>query len=474
MTKLIQMRGFVTRLANGSATGATARLATVVVVFVYLTTVRTWGISDTFWLLGDQIRDWRLALLPFDELPLTGAPSSVGGVGLGPIYYWTLWVCRLAIGPLGEQPAPRRRHRTLADAVSRRIACYWRPSWKKSGSGLTAVALTLLLATSPLDMALSATIWNPTLSVLLVKLTLALLLLAPRRPSLGWAVATTATGWLAVQAHATAIFVAAPAVGAFVIAELVQRSWKGALQRASASIGVVLLLQVPFVLHLVLGGSLDSVGPTAVIGQVSATAVAPDTVRIGDAFSAIASATDFILLRPWSPAGTAALLSIALALAAYRCRNDLLLASASVLPVVTATMGFAFWQLAYDQYWFLTLMPSILMVLWCALTVHTRAVPLVGVALALVVAAVVAQPWRILDVHTFARLPAYGALVEGSTQIYRYTQEVTEIQVDFELDPTTDREFLYRILGGRVTPDAGFRASISPDGDVTFTAVPQP
>jgi hypothetical protein len=166
------------------------------------------------------------------------------------------------------------------------------------------------------------------------------------------------------------------------------------------------------------------------------------------------------------------LLSIALALACYRCRNDLLLASASVLPVVAATMGFAFWQLAYDQYWFLTLMPSILIVLWSALTVHTRIAPFVVVAL--VVAAVGTQPWRILDAQTFARLPAYGALVEGSTQIYRYTQEVTEIQVDFELDPTTDREFLYRILGGRVTPDAGFRASISPDGNVTFTAMRQP
>ena len=71
-------------------------------------------------------------------------------------------------------------------------------------------------------------------------------------------------------------------------------------------------------------------------------------------------------------------------------------------------------------------------------------------------------------------MPAYGALARGSTTIYRYTDEVTDIRVDFPLDPTTDPEFLYWILGGRVTPDALFRASISPDGDVTFTAVPQP
>ena len=464
------MSGFVTRLTNGLATGATARSATVVVTFVYLMTVRTWGISDTFWLLGDQIRDWRLALLPFDQLPLTGPPSSVGGVGLGPIYYWTLWMCRLVIGPWVNN-LPHAGGIGLSVMQSVADCLLLAAIWKKSGSGCAAVALTLLVATSPLDMALSATIWNPVLSVALVKLTLALLLLAPRRPPLAWAVATTATGWLAVQAHSTAIFIAAPAIAAFVIPELAARNWKSALQRAGASIGIVLLLQVPFMLHLALNGSVVSVGPTAVIGQVSATAVAPDTIRVFDAFAAVASATDFILLRPWNPAGTAVVLLIALVLAAYRCRGDWLLASASVLPVVAATMGFAFWQLAYDQYWFLTLMPSVVLVFWNALTARSRAAPLVGVVL--VVVAVVAQPWRILDAHTFARLPAYGALVRGSTEISRYTDEVTEIRVDFPLEPTTDREFLYWILGGRVTPYAPFRASIAPDGNATFTAVPQ-
>ena len=186
----------------------------------------------------------------------------------------------------------------------------------------------------------------------------------------------------------------------------------------------------------------------------------------------MASATDFILLRPWHPAGTAIVLSIALALAAYRCRHEVMLASASVLPVAAATFGFSFWQLAYDQYWFLTLMPSIVLVLWGALTAWPRAVPCVGIVL--LIAAVASQPRRILDAHTFARLPAYGALAEGATRIYRYTDEVTAIHAEFPLDPTTDPEFLYTILGGRVVPEGRFSAAISPDGDVTFAAVPQP
>jgi hypothetical protein len=33
---------------------------------------RTWRIGDHFWLLGDQIRDWGIALRPLTQLPLVG------------------------------------------------------------------------------------------------------------------------------------------------------------------------------------------------------------------------------------------------------------------------------------------------------------------------------------------------------------------------------------------------------------------
>ena len=254
--------------------------------------------------------------------------------------------------------------------------------------------------------------------------------------------------------------------------EVAARDWKGTLQRARASIEVVLLLQVPFFLSLLLGASREPLGPTAVIGQVSTTAAAPETIRVADAFAAVASATDYILLRPWHLGGMSVVLFVALGLAAYRCRHDILLACASVLPVLAATLGYAFWQRPYDHYWFLTLMPSMVLVLGSSLTVWPRAVPAAGAAL--LVAAAVAQPWRLTDSHTFARLPAYAALVRGSTEIYHFAPEIADIMVEFPLDPTTDREFLYAILGGRVTPDAPFRASIAASGDVTFASVPQP
>jgi hypothetical protein len=40
------------------------------------------------------------------------------------------------------------------------------------------------------------------------------------------------------------------------------------------------------------------------------------------------------------------------------------------------------------------------------------------------------------------------------------------------LPPTTEREFLYEILGGRVTPDGRLIATISRTGSVMFKPVP--
>src|SRR5690349_17238180 len=70
------------------------------VLALYLIVVRLWGVSETLWMLADQIRDWRLALGPFSGLPLTGTSSTAGGASLGPIYYWVLWISRVVIGPL--------------------------------------------------------------------------------------------------------------------------------------------------------------------------------------------------------------------------------------------------------------------------------------------------------------------------------------------------------------------------------------
>jgi hypothetical protein len=80
----------------------------------------------------------------------------------------------------------------------------------------------------------------------------------------------------------------------------------------------------------------------------------------------------------------------------------------------------------------------------------------------------VAQPWRLSDSMTMHRLPEYGPLVRGSQEIRRRVTEVRGIETEFELPPSSDRQFLFEILGGHVTPTAPLRATIEKTGRVRF------
>jgi hypothetical protein len=128
--------------------------------------------------------------------------------------------------------------------------------------------------------------------------------------------------------------------------------------------------------------------------------------------------------------------------------------------------GFSFWQLPYDHYWFLTLAPGAALTLALALTAWRPVAPIVAVLLALAVLA--AQPSRVADAMTFHRLPAYGPLVRGSREVRRRAPEVRSLETQLVLPPSTDRHFVYEILGGRVTPDASIAATIESTGHVSF------
>jgi hypothetical protein len=48
-------------------------------LLAYVLWLRTHGIAEGFWLRGDQIRDWAIALRDLTDLPLSGVPSTAGG-----------------------------------------------------------------------------------------------------------------------------------------------------------------------------------------------------------------------------------------------------------------------------------------------------------------------------------------------------------------------------------------------------------
>ena len=143
-------------------------MALAAVFFVYVLSIRTYDVASTFLMLGEQTRDWTIALGSLTELPLAGAPSTAGGRGFGPAYYWLLWLGRVTLGPFMDN-LPHAGGvfvallQSIADtwllvALSRRV--HW---------GL-ALAMCLLIASAPFDIAISSVIWNPPVSAALIKM----------------------------------------------------------------------------------------------------------------------------------------------------------------------------------------------------------------------------------------------------------------------------------------------------------------
>ena len=442
------------------------RIVLPVIVFSYLTFVRTRGISQTFWLLGDQILYWRIALGSWSDIPIGGGPSSVGGTTLGPVFFWVLWAIRHLVGPW-TQNLPHAGGIGLGIIQSAADALLFAGIWKRFDSALLALAVTLVVGTAPYDMALTATIWNPPLSVALVKVSLALVLL-DEGASLGGQAGATAAAMLGVQAHSAALFFAAPLITSFTARELIVRRWDRALIAAGVSAAVIVVVELPFLINLAMQHGA-SVSPVVVVDNVSYAFTHPQALRPVASSRALAAACTYILLRPWTFAWTGTVLAASALVTAYRLRRDLVLACATVAPLACTVAGFSFWLRTYDSYWYLFVAPSAALTVALALTAWRPSAPLVAAALAVIAVAV--QPSRVADAMTIHRLPEYGPLARGSRDIRRYTAEVRSIETEFVLPPSTDRTFLFRVLGGRITPEGRFHAVIGPTGMVTFKPV---
>ena len=54
------------------------RIVIAVTFFAYVLLIRTYDLANSFQMLGEQTRDWAVALGSWTDLPLTGAPSTAG------------------------------------------------------------------------------------------------------------------------------------------------------------------------------------------------------------------------------------------------------------------------------------------------------------------------------------------------------------------------------------------------------------
>src|SRR4051812_13814708 len=84
------------------ATMSLRRLAVVTLAFTCALAIRVSGITRHFWLVGDQIRDWSVALGPLTQLPSAAPSTHFGAYTIGPLFYWALWFIRATVGPWVE------------------------------------------------------------------------------------------------------------------------------------------------------------------------------------------------------------------------------------------------------------------------------------------------------------------------------------------------------------------------------------
>jgi hypothetical protein len=221
----------------------------VVMVFAFTLGVRVWGITRDFWLAGDQIRDWTIALRAFTQLPLVGPSTHSGESSIGPAFYWGLWLIRVTIGPWFQNlPHSGGIGQALLDSTA--DALLLAGIWKQTRSVWLAMGATFLIASASYDVSLSAAISNPMMGSALARIAMAIVLLRWSEHSPAAGVAAAAAAWCAVQCFTGTIFAALGIFVALLAAPLLagNRDW---FRRSAWTVAVVIaLLQVPHAVHV--------------------------------------------------------------------------------------------------------------------------------------------------------------------------------------------------------------------------------
>jgi len=432
-----------------------------------LAVFRTRGISQHFFMLTDQIRDWRVALAPFTKMPLVGSPTHVGGYTIGPAFYWILWIIRVVIGPW-FQNLPHAGGIGQALLLSAVDALFLLAVWRRTRSASLAFAATALLSTAPLELSLAPVIWNPIFGLLLSKAAIALVLLDWHRASLLHVAAIAAIAWSAVHAYTGAIFVALTVFASIVVEDVLRRDWRIVSKRAAVIAATVTALQVPWMFERLTGRSHSS-GMEAVTSSIAGV-LGGSGAQVGASVRAYLTACDFLQATPWHAAELlwGLLLGACAAAVVVRHRGDPVLLTVVLLPPLAAIAGYAVWRGDLQSYYYFSIMPPTVLMVLLGIRGMAPAPAARFVAIAALAASLVVVPARVRLASTMTKMPVYATLVTGSREIARRGQPMQSIRTEFALSPLSDPEFLYVILGGRIDPNAEWRAVIRPDGRAAY------
>jgi hypothetical protein len=448
-----------TRIFIGSA-----RLALPAALFVYTAAIRVWGITRHLWMHYDQIRDWRIALGPLADLPLVGPVTHLGGHPPGPAFYWVLWFIRVTIGPWFDYlPHAGGIGQALFHAAA--DVLLFLGIRRRSGSAPLALAVVLLVASAPYDLALSSTIWNPMMAVTFAKIASALVLLGwgEREP---WRVAVTAAAaCAAVQSHFGGVFVAAAVLVYLVAHPAAARGWRAAAGRALLVGAVVAVMQIPWMVYWL---QQPPGTPGTPVGDSLLRIVSGEQPpRIGTSAIVLGRAFATIQASPWVLPHLGWLLGLCALIVVAQKRQDLPVLGMSIGSLGMACAGFALWTGGYHDYYYFSLMPAALLTVGLGLT--SLGPPRVrrAAAWALLVVATAVQPARLKQSAGIHRMPEYRPLVRASRAMAARGQPLRRIEAPF-VPATSNPTFCYEILGGRLSADSPWVAIVNVRGEVKY------
>jgi hypothetical protein len=445
--------------------------AVAVAVFLFTFATRAWGISTRFQLLGDQIRDWDIALQPFTSLPLVGPATHVHGYTIGPAFYWILWAIRVTLGPwfhnlphaggIGQAFLQSAADALLLVAIWRRLSSMW-----------LAVAVVVLEASASFDLSLAAIVWNPLMGSMLAKVATALTLLGWHRGSTVRAASLFAVAWMAVHAYTGAIYVTVAVFATALLDPLLTRDRQVVIRNAMAIAAVVIVLQLPYLAYR--ASHPGEPAMAAVSGSVADVVSGRSPLRLRESVDGYLHAVNGIEIEPWHMVFTGWLLLACGVVVAILYRDDVPILMMTLVPPLMAIAGYAFFLGGLDNYYYLSLMPAAVLTLVLALTAigWPRAINRVAIVVAIGALAIV--PARRRHAMTMNQMPEYGAIVHASRVIVDRGTPVRAIRTDFKLPPTNDPEFVYRILGGHLDRTSPWIAMIEPSGDVAYRSVGLP
>jgi hypothetical protein len=334
-------------------------------MFVLTFLARIHGVSQHFWVLGDQIRDWAIALRPFSELPLVGPPTHVGGYTVGPAFYWILWILRVLFGPwfdnlthaggIGQAALQSAADALLLVAIWRRTASPW-----------IALATIVIVATAAFDLSLAALVWNPPMGAALAKLAMAAVLADWHRRSVVYVAVMAVVAWSAVHAYTGAIFLVLGVFVAMLIDPFVRGERRLSLRNATVIGVAVLLLQLPLIVFQLMKPHVAAMGAvTDGASRVLSGEIAPEILK---SLNGYVDAVQIIEFMPGRVPGLGWLLLICAGVVALRYRKDPALLSVTVLPPIAAIAGYSLFLGSLDAYYYLSLMPATVLTFMLAVT----------------------------------------------------------------------------------------------------------